>query len=261
MLSEGIATSRGRAGALVHRDAVNRRLRGRRGARLAALTSGGAIPDNANYDVVLEPEGTVIGNVDEDFAIESMAGDIILLGNTSWRIRRVETGARAGRGRGGRGAHDPVLAGRGAGPHARAVGRGGGAARGDRGRRGARRGRGDGIDDVVRARSPRRRAAARLRRGRARPRWAACPRQTRVIAERFFDDAGGMQLVIHAPFGGRINRAWGMALRKRFCRSFDFELQAAATDDGIVLSLGPQHSFPLETVFSMLRRATTSRSC
>ena len=92
MLSEGIATSRGRAGAMVHRDAVNRRLRGRRGARLAALTSGGAIPDNANYDVVLEPEGTVIGNVDEDFAIESMAGDIILLGNSSWRIRRVEPG-------------------------------------------------------------------------------------------------------------------------------------------------------------------------
>ncbi len=71
MLSEGIATSRGRAGALLHRDAVNRRLRGRRGARLAAITSGGAIPDNANYDVVLEPEGTLIGTVDEDFAIES----------------------------------------------------------------------------------------------------------------------------------------------------------------------------------------------
>ena len=112
---------------------VNRRLRGRRGARLAALTSGGAIPDNANYDVVLEPEGTVIGNVDEDFAIESMAGDIILLGNSSWRIRRVEPGRGARRGRGRRGADDPVLAGRGAGAHARAVGRGRGAARGDRG--------------------------------------------------------------------------------------------------------------------------------
>ena len=135
MLSEGIATSRGRAGALLHRDAVNRRLRGRRGARLAALTSGGAIPDNANYDVVLEPEGTVIGTIDEDFAIESMAGDIFLLGNTSWRIRRVETGQVRVEDAAGRAAHHPVLAGRGAGAHPRAVGRGRGAARGDRGRR------------------------------------------------------------------------------------------------------------------------------
>ncbi len=132
MLSEGIATSRGRAGALLHRDAVNRRLRGRRGARLAALTSGGAIPDNANYDVVLEPDGTLIGTIDEDFAIESMAGDIILLGNTSWRIRRVEPGqVRVEDARGAAPDH-PVLAGRRAGPHARAVGGGRGAARGDR---------------------------------------------------------------------------------------------------------------------------------
>jgi ATP-dependent Lhr-like helicase len=77
-----------------------------------------------------------------------------------------------------------------------------------------------------------------------------------VIAERFFDEAGGMQLILHAPFGGRINRAWGLALRKRFCRAFDFELQAAATDDGILLSLGEQHSFPLADIFDFLHPDT-----
>ncbi len=252
MLSEGIATSRGRSGALLHRDAVNRRLRGRRGARLAALTSGGAIPDNANYDVILEPEGTLIGTLDEDFAIESMAGDIMLLGNTSWRIRRVEPGRVRVEDAAGAPPTIPFWLGEGparsrelsaevaalrqhvAGAHARGE---------DPApslevdcaldRRGA-----ELLRDYVLA------GAAVL---------GGVPTQTRVVAERFFDDAGGMQLIIHAPFGGRINRAWGMALRKRFCRSFDFELQAAATDDGIVLSLGPQHSFPLETVFSMLR--------
>ncbi|HVV15764.1 MAG TPA: DEAD/DEAH box helicase [Polyangia bacterium] len=252
MLAEGIATSRGRSGALLHRDAVNRRLRGRRGARLAALTSGGAIPDNANYDVILEPEGTLIGTLDEDFAIESMAGDIMLLGNTSWRIRRVEPGRVRVEDAAGAPPTIPFWLGEGparsrelsaevaalrqdvAGAHAR----------GDDpapslevdcalDRRGA-----ELLRDYVLA------GAAVL---------GGVPTQTRVIAERFFDDAGGMQLIVHAPFGGRINRAWGMALRKRFCRSFDFELQAAATDDGIVLSLGPQHSFPLETIFSMLR--------
>ncbi len=254
MLSEGIATSRGRAGALLHRDAVHRRLRGRRGARLAALTSGGAIPDNANYDVILEPDGTQIGTVDEDFAIESMAGDIILLGNSSWRIRRVETGKVRVEDAAGAAPTIPFWLGEGpartrelsaevATLRQEIVD---GNARGEDlvpglasscalDRRGA-----ELVRDYVLA------GAAVL---------GGVPTQTRLFAERFFDDAGGMQLVIHAPFGGRINRAWGMALRKRFCRSFDFELQAAATDDGIVLSLGPQHSFPLETVFSMLRAA------
>jgi ATP-dependent helicase Lhr and Lhr-like helicase len=252
MLSEGIATSRGRAGALVHRDAVNRRLRGRRGARLAALTSGGAIPDNANYDVVLEPEGTVIGNVDEDFAIESMAGDIILLGNSSWRIRRVEPGRVRVEDAAGAAPTIPFWLGEGpartrelsAEVAALREEIAGAAARGD-----------DPAAALMVSCALDRRGAELLRDYVVAGATAlgGVPTQTRVIAERFFDDAGGMQLVIHAPFGGRINRAWGMALRKRFCRSFDFELQAAATDDGIVLSLGPQHSFPLETVFSMLR--------
>ncbi|HVV49011.1 MAG TPA: DEAD/DEAH box helicase, partial [Polyangia bacterium] len=254
MLAEGIATSRGRSGALLHRDAVHRRLRGRRGARLAALTSGGAIPDNANYDVILEPDGTQIGTIDEDFAVESMAGDIILLGNSSWRIRRVEPGKV--RVEDAAGAPPTIPFWLGEGPaRTRELSAEVAALRAEIADAQARR------EDVV----PRLESACALdRRGAELLRdyvlagaaaLGGVPTQTSVFAERFFDDAGGMQLVIHAPFGGRINRAWGMALRKRFCRSFDFELQAAATDDGIVLSLGPQHSFPLETIFSMLRAA------
>jgi ATP-dependent Lhr-like helicase len=254
VLSEGIATSRGRAGAMLHRDAVNRRLRGRRGARLAALTSGGAIPDNANYDVVLEPDGTLIGSVDEDWAIESMAGDIMLLGNTSWRIRRVEPGRVRVEDAGGAPPTIPFWLGEGP-ARTRELSAEVSALR----------------EEIVTMAERRQDVVAGLQASCALDRRGAellrdyvvagatalggVPTQTRVIAERFFDDAGGMQLVLHAPFGGRINRAWGMALRKRFCRSFDFELQAAATDDGIVLSLGPQHSFPLETVFEMLRGA------
>jgi ATP-dependent helicase Lhr and Lhr-like helicase len=303
MLSEGIATSRGRAGALLHRDAVNRRLRGRRGARLAALTSGGAIPDNASYDVILEPEGTLIGTVDEDFAIESMAGDIMLLGNTSWRIRRVEPGRVRVEDAAGAAPTIPFWLGEGP-ARTRELSAEVAALReeivnfGDPERvpapsRDALRQALPGSVHAITFGDPERVAPSRDALRQALPGsvhaitfedpdrvpalMVACaldrrgaellrdyvlagaaalggaPTQTRVIAERFFDDAGGMQLVIHAPFGGRINRAWGMALRKRFCRAFDFELQAAATDDGIVLSLGPQHSFPLETVFSMLR--------
>jgi ATP-dependent helicase Lhr and Lhr-like helicase len=254
MLSEGIATSRGRSGALLHRDAVNRRLRGRRGARLAALTSGGAIPDNANYDVILEPDGTQIGSIDEDFAIESMAGDIILLGNSSWRIRRVEPGKV--RVEDAAGAPPTIPFWLGEGPaRTRELSAEVAALREEIASAHARHE--DDIPGLEASCALDRRGAELLRdyvlAGAAV--LGGVPTQTRVFAERFFDDAGGMQLVIHAPFGGRINRAWGMALRKRFCRSFDFELQAAATDDGIVLSLGPQHSFPLETVFSMLRAA------
>ncbi len=270
MLAEGIATSRGRSGALLHRDAVNRRLRGRRGARLAALTSGGAIPDNANYDVLLEPEGTLIGTLDEDFAIESMAGDIILLGNSSWRIRRVESGRVRVEDAAGAPPTIPFWLGEGPARSrelsaevaalrdeiaaTRASANPGAAPDPDR-LRPAAPGSPAAVDALMTSCALDRRGAELLRdyvlAGAAV--LGGVPTQTRVVAERFFDDAGGMQLIIHAPFGGRINRAWGMALRKRFCRSFDFELQAAATDDGIVLSLGPQHSFPLETVFSMLR--------
>ena len=252
ILSEGIATSRGRAGALLHRDGVGLKLRGRRGARLAALTSGGAIPDNANYDVVLEPEGTLIGSVDEDFAIESMAGDVILLGNSSWRIRRVEAGRLRVEDAAGQAPTIPFWLGEGP-ARTRELSAEVGALREEVARRAP-----TSADDVAWLTE-----ACALQEGGAvlvrdylaagRAALGAVPTQTRVIAERFFDEGGGMQLVIHAPFGGRINRAWGTALRKKFCRSFDFELQAAATDDGIVLSLGAQHSFPLETVFHMVR--------
>jgi ATP-dependent Lhr-like helicase len=252
VLAEGISTQRGRAGALLHRDAVHKRLRGRRGARLAAITSGGAIPDLATYDVVLEPEGTHIGTLDEDFAIESMAGDIFLLGNSSWRIKRVEAGRVRVEDAGGAPPTIPFWFGEGpartrelsAEVSALREEVASAAARGE-----------DPVPPLMDLSALDRRGAELVRdyllAGKAA--LGAVPTQKRVIAERFFDEGGGMQLVLHAPFGGRINRAWGTALRKRFCRSFDFELQAAATDDGIVLSLGAQHSFPLEMIFEMLR--------
>jgi ATP-dependent Lhr-like helicase len=248
VLSEGVSTARGRAGAYLHRDAVNHRVRGRRGARLTALTSGGAIPETAQYLVVAEPEGATVGTLDEDFAIESMAGDVFLLGTTSWRIRRVE----AGRVR--------VEDAKGAAPtipfwNGEAPGRTFELSREVSDLRPALLDPPDdlapecGLDPAGLAQ-----AVAYVRAGCAA--LGAAPTVRRVVAERFFDEGGGMQLVLHAPFGARINRAWGLALRKRFCRSFNFELQAAATDNGIVISLGEQHSFPLEIVFEFLRVAT-----
>jgi ATP-dependent Lhr-like helicase len=244
MLSEGISTARGRAGAYLHRDAVNRRVRARRNARLTAITSGGAIPDTAQYLVVAEPDGTTVGSVDEDFAVESMAGDVFLLGTTSWRIRRVEAGRL--RVEDAKGAPPGIPFWRGEAP-----------------------GRTKELSqEVARLREDLSALATECGLDRAGYEQAlrylqaggaalgAMPTTERVVAERFFDEAGGMQLVLHAPFGARINRAWGLALRKRFCRSFNFELQAAATDNGIVLSLGEQHSFPLEIVFEFLRPAT-----
>jgi len=251
MLSEGIGTKRGRAGTRIHRDAVGRRLKGRRGARLAALTSGGAIPDNADYDVVLEPDETLIGSVDEDFAVESMAGDVMLLGNTSWRIRRVESGKVRVEDAGGAAPTIPFWLGEGP-ARTRELSAEVAAVREEVARRlpdpeaAARWLMDEGALDQRGAELARDYIAA----GHAA--LGAVPTLDTVVAERFFDEAGGQQLIIHAPFGGRINRAWGMALRKRICQSFDFELQAAATDDGVLLSLGPQHSFPLESIFAMV---------
>ncbi|HSB41565.1 MAG TPA: DEAD/DEAH box helicase [Methylomirabilota bacterium] len=251
MLAEGIATQRGRAGARLHRDAVGRRLTARRGARLAALTSGGAIPDNASYEVVLEPDETVIGSLDEDFAIESMAGDVILLGNSSWRIRRIESGRVRVEDAGGAPSNIPFWLGEGP---ARTVELSSEVSA-------VRQAVAERLGDPEGAAEWLEREAGLDRRGAvlardyiaaARAALGAVPTRQTVVVERFFDEAGGMQLVVHAPFGGRINRAWGMALRKRLCHSFNFELQAAATDDGVLLSLGPQHSFPLEAVFEML---------
>jgi ATP-dependent Lhr-like helicase len=251
MLADGIATRRGRHGARLHRDAVGRRLKARRGARLAALTSGGAIPDNASYEVVLEPDETTIGSLDEDFAIESMAGDVILLGNSSWRIRRIESGRVRVEDAGGAPSTIPFWLGEGPArtPELSAE------------LAAVRQAVADRLDDpeaAVRwlvAETALDSSGARLARdyiAAAKAALGAVPTHDTVVVERFFDEAGGMQLVVHAPFGGRVNRAWGMALRKRLCHSFNFELQAAATDDGILLSLGPQHSFPLEAVLEML---------
>ena len=263
MLSDGIATARGRYGAYLHRDRVNGTVRGRRGARLAAITGGGAIPDNANYLVVAEPDQTTVGTVDEDFAVESLAGDIFLLGTTSWRIRRVESGRL--RVEDAHGAAPSLPFWRGEAPGrtpelSEEVSRlrervaemtiGGSetatAGEGDRlGRAVTWLTEACGLD-----RSGAEQAAAYIQAGAAA--LGAVPADRTVVAERFFDEGGGMQLVVHAPFGARINRAWGLALRKRFCRSFNFELQAAATDNGVLISLAEQHSFPLEVIFRFL---------
>ncbi|HUO35156.1 MAG TPA: DEAD/DEAH box helicase, partial [Candidatus Acidoferrum sp.] len=263
MLADGIAAQRGRYGAYLHRDRINGRVRGRRGARLAAITNGGAIPDNALYTVVAQPEGAVVGTVDEDFAVESLSGDIMLLGNTSWKIRRVQSGQVLVED--AQGAPPNVPFWRGEAPaRTRELSEQVAELR-------AR------VDELALAVPPgvpvrnvpeAKEALEWLKRECAvddagaeqivehiaagRAVLGAVPTQTTIIAERFFDEGGGMQLVIHAPLGGRINRAWGLALRKRFCRSFNFELQAAATDDGVNIALAEQHSFPLADVFHFL---------
>ena len=254
MLSDGIATARGRSGAFLHRDQVNHRVRGRRGARLAAITSGGAIPDSANYYVVAEPEGVTVGTLDEDFAVESLAGDVFLLGTTSWRIRRVEPGRV--RVEDAHGAAPSIPFWRGEAP-GRTVELSAEVSR----LREEIAGFNDvtsGVEFLARECGLERRGAEQaieyVKNGVAM--LGALPTEKTIVAERFFDEAGGMQLVIHSPFGSRINRAWGLALRKRFCRTFNFELQAAATDNGIVISLGEQHSFPLEIVFGFLHAET-----
>ena len=234
MLADGFATRRGRRGALVHYDGVNRRVRGRRGARLAAITSGGAIPDNADYRVVADPAETFIGTVNEDFAIESMAGDIFQLGNTSWRILKVEPGRVRVADAKGQPPTIPFWLGEAPGRSdelSQAVSR-------VRQQIEARLADPEAaiawlVGEVGLPRSAAEQLVAYLRE--ARRMLGALPTQRRLVAERFFDEAGGMQLVVHSPFGSRLNRAWGLALRKRFCRTFNFELQAAANEDAIVL--------------------------
>jgi ATP-dependent Lhr-like helicase len=279
MVSDGFATKRGRRGALVHRDEVHHRVRGRRGARLLALTSGGAIPEVADYRVLLEPEDTFIGTLNEDFAIESMGGDIFQLGNASWRVLQV--GAGVMRVADAKGAPPNIPFWLGEAParsdelssavsqlradierHLIAPAAGEACAltavadgHDREGDASARPRTVDwlceeaGIDQVAAEQAVDYLAATRVALG-------AVPTQDTLVLERFFDESGGMQLVLHAPFGSRINKAWGLALRKRFCRQFNFELQAAATEDALLLSLGPQHSFPLADVFRYLHPVT-----
>jgi ATP-dependent helicase Lhr and Lhr-like helicase len=321
VLSEGITARRGRYGAYLHRDRVQHRLRGRRGSRLVAITNGGTIPESALYSVVAEPDGAMVGTVDEDYAVESMRGDIFLLGNSSWRIRRVESHSGRLLVEDAHGAAPNVPFWRGEAPARTAElseevseirqtisDLATGAGLGDASERELatksrptchseersheesafeslkeeqiplppRRDRNDGTTAQPSGQTLRSPAALEIEAAvtwlknqcglddagaeqaveyilAGRATLGAVPTQKTVVAERFFDEAGGMQLVLHAPFGGRINRAWGLALRKRFCRSFNFELQAAATEDGLNISLGEQHSFPLADVFHFLR--------
>jgi ATP-dependent Lhr-like helicase len=255
MVAEGFTTRRGRRGALVHYDGVHKTIKGRRGARMLAITSGGAIPDNADYRVVLEPDGTFIGTLNEDFAIESMAGDIFQLGNTSWRILQIGSGTVRVADAKGEPPNIPFWFGEAPARSAelsQAVAR----LRADIARH---------LDDPDQAVAwleetlgLSHSAATQLAQylADAKRMLGVLPTQETLVLERFFDESGGMQLVLHAPFGSRVNRAWGLALRKKFCRSFNFELQAAATEEGLLLSLGPQHSFPLDDVFRYLHPNT-----
>jgi ATP-dependent Lhr-like helicase len=286
MLAEGYTTRHGARGAYLHRDLVSRSLRGRRGGRLTALTSGGTIADNADYSVLLEPQGFNIGTVNEDFAVESLAGDVFQLGNTSYRIIKVESGRVRVEDAQGQPPNIPFWIGEAPG-------------RSDELSAAVARLRGEVDERLAKAESRRSQLAgdAFTRPGiaselapttpetteatsklqlaidwltdtlglpdaaarqiveylaRARSALGALPTQQRLIMERFFDESGGTQLVIHSPFGSRINRAWGLALRKRFCRTFNFELQAAATEDAIIFSLSTSHSFPLDEVWRYL---------
>ena len=309
MLSDGVKPGT-KAGAYLHRDQINGRLRARRPARLAAITSGGAIPERAEFRVVIEGEGTFVGTVDEDFAVESLAGDIFLLGNSSWRIRQVTAGEVVVSDAHGAPPTIPFWLGEAPGrtielSHELSelrreielrIADSGLRSEADRVRSaecGVRND--DGQSQIATAQSQisaNPQSAIRNPQSPISPspplaispssadpiawltemsgcgadaaeqavRYVAAqkaavgmvPTCYRILFERFFDESGGMQLVIHAPLGSRINKAWGLALRKRFCRSFDFELQAAADDNGIVLSLSPQHSFPIDSLFGML---------
>ncbi len=257
MLSEGIAGSRGRYGTYLFRDQVNHRIKARRGARLTAIMSGGAIPDNALYTVIVEPTHVMVGTLDEDFAIESNRGDIILLGTTSWKIKRIESALGRVLVEDAKGAPPTVPFWLGEAP-----------ARSKELSLYVSELR-EKVDDFfvkslsaldwLKENCRLDQAGAEqiieyLQQGKAL--LGAIPTQKVIIAERFFDESGGMQLVMHAPFGARINKAWGLALRKRFCRSFNFELQAAATDNGLTISLAEQHSFPLADVFHFLHPNT-----
>ena len=257
MVSRGFATRRGRRGALVHHDAVNKRLRGRRAARMIAITSGGAIPEIADYRVELEPEGMLVGTLNEDFAIESAAGDIFQLGNASWRILRVQTGVVRVADASGEPPTIPFWLGE-APARSDELSAAVSALREEVEERIVRTNPAAVVDEVAKLLGIQAIAAAQIVSylGETHRLLGAVPTQKTLVLERFFDEAGGMQLVLHAPYGARVNRAWGLALRKKFCRSFNFELQAAATDEGLVLSLGPQHSFPLVDVFRYLHPNT-----
>jgi ATP-dependent helicase Lhr and Lhr-like helicase len=268
LLANGIESSRGRYGAYLSRDGIHGQLHPRRGARMIAISNGGAIPETNVFPVILQPEGVQIATLDEHFAVDSSPGDVVLLGSASWRIQRIESAGRV-LVEDARGAPPNLPFWFGEAPQRTEV-------------------LCDGVGELRETISEMTRnvvpgyispvdpdvdatiawltencgvCAAGARQlivyivtGRAV--LGAVPSKSTIIAERFFDEGGGMQLILHAPFGGRINKGWGLALRKRFCRGFNFELQAAATDNGINISLAEQHSFPLSDVFQFLTEHT-----
>ena len=269
ILGNGIEASRGRYGAYLLHDGIHGELHPRRGARMIAISNGGAIPDTALFNVILQPDNVQIATLDEHFAVDSSPGDVILLGNNSWRVQRIEAAGQV-HVEDAHGAPPSVPFWTGEAPQRTDV-------------------LSDGVSDLRSAISERTRNLSPEFISPAQPevvsatgwlmeecgvcQWGAqqlvsyivtgravlgaVPSKSTIIAERFFDQGGGMQLILHAPFGGRINKAWGLALRKRFCRGFNFELQAAATDNGINISLAEQHSFPLSDVFQFLTEVTT----
>lgn len=260
MLSDGFSTKRGRRSAYLHRDRINDTLRARKGAKLTAIVSGGAIPDNFDYDVILEPSGTYLGTLNEDFAIESMAGDIFQLGNSSWRILNVETGKVRVEDAGGMAPTIPFWLGEAPGRTvelSQAVSR-------LRAEISDKLGSNYDLQLEETSKALTEELGLSLSASEqlvnfyasAQAALGVMPTQETLVMERFFDEAGDMHLVIHSPFGSRMNRAWGLSLRKRFCKKFNFELQAAATEDAIILSLGSTHSFPLEEVFQYLNAQT-----
>jgi ATP-dependent Lhr-like helicase len=268
LLHNGIESSRGRYGAYLLRDRVQGQLHARRGARSIAISNGGAIPDTSLFAVMLQPENVQIATLDEHFAVDSSPGDVVLLGNTSWRIQRVDPQGKV-LVEDAHGAPPSIPFWEGEAPQRTAV-------------------LCDGLSDLRGEIDARTRTVAPTVVRTTHPEVASCmawlkrecfvgdaaalqmiayivagraalgavPSKTTIIAERFFDEGGGQQLILHAPFGGRLNKAWGLALRKRFCRGFNFELQAAATDNGINISLAEQHSFPLADVFHFLTEYT-----
>ncbi|MDA1120609.1 MAG: DEAD/DEAH box helicase [Bacteroidetes bacterium] len=275
MLSDGYATRRGRRGAYIHHDVVNKKLRARKNARITSLVSGGAIPDNFDYDVIMEPTSTFVGTINEDFAVESIPGDIFQLGNNSWRLLKIESGKVRVEDAKGAPPTIPFWLGEAPGRTkelSEAVSR----IRveiserlGDlselkkleeleEGEQPDEGYKSEALDWLMKEVGIGFDAADQMITYLAAGKSALgiIPNQDTLVMERFFDEAGDMHLVIHSPFGSRLNRAWGLSLRKRFCRKFNFELQAAATDDNIIMSLGSTHSFPIEEVYQYLNPKT-----
>ncbi|MBT2990831.1 MAG: ATP-dependent DNA helicase [gamma proteobacterium symbiont of Ctena orbiculata] len=259
ILSEGFHTRRGRRGDYLHRDAVNGVLRPRRSARLTAITNGGAIPDQFDYDVILQPEGLFVGSLNEDFAFESMPGDIFQLGNFSYRMLKIEQGRVFVEDARGLPPTIPFWFGEAPGRTdelSLAVSRLREILDGllDHGQQAA-------LDYLEQEQQLEPAAASQLVEYLAATKalFGVIPTQKQIVFERFFDATGDMHFIIHAPYGSRINKAWGLALRKRFCRRFNFELQAAANEDNLILSLGPTHSFPLEEPAGYLKANSVER--